>query len=114
MMSSGARSAPIFFGDVLRSSSPSSRDLASCAPFSVTNATIAWPLISCGLPDDRGLGDGGVIDERALDLHRADAVAGDVHHVVDAAEQPEVAVVVELGAVAGEVDAGYFDQYCFT
>ena len=32
-----------------------------------------------------------VADERALDLHRADAVARDVHHVVDATHDPEVA-----------------------
>ena len=56
--------------------------------------------------DDRGLGHRGVLDERRLDLGRRDAVAGDVHDVVDAAEQPEVAVVVALGAVAGEVPAG--------
>ena len=33
-------------------------------------------------------------------------MAGDVHHVVDAAEEPEVAVLVDAGAVAGEVEAG--------
>ena len=54
--------------------------------------------------DDGGLGHARMIDQRALDFHRADAVPGDVQHVVDAAEQPEVAVVVALGAVAGEVD----------
>ena len=32
-------------------------------------------------------------------------MARHVHHVVDAAEQPDVAVLVELGAVAGEVHA---------
>ena len=53
---------------------------------------------------DRRLGDLVVVDERALDLDRRDAVAGDVHHVVDAAEQPEVAVLVDARAVAGEVD----------
>src|SRR5262249_57822493 len=47
-----------------------------------------------------------VIDQRALDLHRPDAVAGDVDHVVDAAEQPEVAVGVALRPVAGDIDAG--------
>ena len=31
---------------------------------------------------------------------------GDVHHVVDAAEQPEVAVLVPAGAVARQVDVG--------
>ena len=33
-------------------------------------------------------------------------MAGDVHHVVDAAEQPEVAVFVHLAAVTGEIPAG--------
>src|SRR4029077_6097832 len=35
-----------------------------------------------------------------------DAVAGDVHHVVDAAEEPEIAVLVALRAVSREVDPG--------
>ena len=47
-----------------------------------------------------------MVDEGALDLVRADAVPGDVHHVVDPAEQPVVAVGVPLRAVAGEVHAG--------
>ena len=59
-----------------------------------------------GLADDRRLGDALVADERALDLGRADAVAGDVHHVVDAPKQPVVALVVALAAVADEVLAG--------
>src|SRR5437879_7788925 len=41
-----------------------------------------------------------------LDLHRADPVAGDVDHVVDAAHEPEAAVLVDPGAVSGEVLAG--------
>ena len=53
---------------------------------------------------DRRLGDVLVVDERRLDLDRRDAVPGDVHHVVDPPEQPEVAVLVDPGAVAGEVD----------
>ena len=53
--------------------------------------------------DDCRLGDGRVRHERRLDLGGGDPVTGHVHHVVDATEQPEVAVVVELGAVAGEV-----------
>jgi hypothetical protein len=53
--------------------------------------------------DDRGLGDRRVRDQRRLDLGRRQAVAGDVHDVVDPAEQPDVAVLVVLGAVAGEV-----------
>ena len=31
-------------------------------------------------------------------------MTGDVHDVVDPPEQPEVAVLVELGAVAREID----------
>ena len=44
-----------------------------------------------------------MIHQRALDLHRADAVPGHVQHVVHATEQPEVAVGIALRAVAGEV-----------
>src|SRR6266576_4558653 len=44
-----------------------------------------------------------MVHQRALHFHRADAVAGDVEHVVDAAEDPEVAVLIALGAVAREV-----------
>ena len=55
---------------------------------------------------DRRLRDPRVVDERRLDLDRRDPVAGDVHHVVDAAEQPEVSVLVDPGAVACEVEAG--------
>jgi SAM-dependent MidA family methyltransferase len=51
-----------------------------------------------------------VVDQRRLHLGGGDAVARHVHHVVDPAEQPQVAVVVELGAVAGEVAALVADQ----
>ena len=47
-----------------------------------------------GLPHGRGLGHRGVAHERALDLGRADAVARDVEHVVDAPDDPEVAVLI--------------------
>ena len=57
------------------------------------------------LADHRRLGDRRMVDERRLDLDGGDAVAGDVHHVVDAAEQPVVALLVALGAVAREVHA---------
>ena len=54
--------------------------------------------------DDRGLGDLRMIDQRAFHFHRADAMPRHVQHIVDAAEQPVIAFVVALGAVAGEVD----------
>ena len=56
-----------------------------------------------GTSDDRGFRDGGMRDERAFDFGGAEAVAGDVEHVVDAADDPEVAVLVAPRAVAGEV-----------
>src|SRR5690606_9167383 len=38
-------------------------------------------------------------------LHCPQAMPGDVEHIVDAAQQPEVAVLVDARAVAGEVHA---------
>ena len=55
--------------------------------------------------DDRGLGDVRMIDERALDFHRAEPMSGHVQHVVHATEQPVEAVVIAACAVAGEIDA---------
>src|SRR5690606_17137672 len=49
---------------------------------------------------------GGVGDEGGFDFGGGDVVAGDEHDVVDAAEEPVVAVGVAFGAVAGEVVAG--------
>ena len=75
----------------------------SSPPFSVTNATIAWPVCASIRPQNR-LGHRGVVDEGALDLDRRDPMAGDVHHVVHPAEEP-VAVLVDPCAVAREVHA---------
>ena len=104
MMSSGRAIAPIFLHDVLlQLARPAPR--VALRPFLQRHERrhrLALDLVRPA--DDRRLGDLRMVDERALDLHRADAVAGDVQHVVDAAEQPEEAVVVALGAVAGEVD----------
>ena len=72
----------------------------------VTKAAMPWPLISWVMPITAASATAGWLTSARLDLHRADAVAGDVQHVVDAAEQPVVALVVALGAVAGEVAAG--------
>ena len=53
-----------------------------------------WPLMSCGIADDGGLGHLRVADQGALDLGGADAMARDVDHVVDPAGDPVVAVRV--------------------
>ena len=59
-----------------------------------------------GPPDDRRFRDQlAVRDQRGLDLHRAKAVAGDVEHVVDAADDAEIAILIGARAVAGEVAA---------
>ncbi len=58
-----------------------------------------------GGADDGRLGHLRVRDQRRLDLGRGDVVAGDEHDVVDPAEQPQVAVLVALRAVAREVEA---------
>ena len=55
--------------------------------------------------DHGGLGDLRVRDQRAFDFRRAEPVAGDVDHVVDAPRYPVVAVLVAAAAVAGEVGA---------
>ena len=70
----------------------------------MTNATTAWPVVSSFGADDRRLRDPRVADQRGLDLGGREPVARHVHHVVHAAEQPDVAVVVLLGAVAREVE----------
>ena len=81
------------------------RRSGSASAFRVTKAMMAWPVVGVVGADDGRLGHRRVVDQRRLDLGGRDAVARDVHDVVDPAEQPEVAVVVELGAVAGEVPA---------
>src|SRR5207253_7475816 len=55
------------------------------------------------LADDGALGDGFVLEQRALDLERPDPVGRGEDDVVGAAGEPEVAVVVTRRAVAGDV-----------
>ena len=93
----GLAIGPISWATCSRSSctrtSPCALSSATC-PRRMTKATIAWPVVASVRADDGRLGDRRVDDQRRLDLGGRDAVAGDVHHVVDAAEQPEVAVLV--------------------
>ncbi len=55
--------------------------------------------------DDRTLGDRLVTRERGLDRAGGEAVAGDVEHIVGAAHDVDVAVLVDVAAVTGEVIA---------
>ena len=77
--------------------------MASIPFFRVTKQTSAWPFSVVGPADDSGLGHEGVRDDGALDLGRADPVPRDVQHVVNSADDPEIAVLVEARAVTREI-----------
>src|SRR5215471_7576848 len=55
---------------------------------------------SVGRAHHRGLGDGGVVEDRALDLKGPDAVARALDHVVGAPLEPEVAVRISSSEIA--------------
>ena len=74
-----------------------------CPPRRITNAAIAWPVVASSLPTTAASATAGwstSADSTSVVLM---LWPDDEHDVVDAAEQPEVAVVVALGAVAREV-----------
>ena len=58
------------------------------------------------LADDAGLGDRRMLDERRLDLERSQPLPGCLDHVVRAAKEPEVTLLVPIGLVTGDVPAG--------
>ena len=61
--------------------------------------------IRVGHADDGALGDRRMLEERALDLERADAVGRGEDHVVRSADEPEVALLVADGTIARHVPA---------
>ncbi len=103
-MFAGLAIAPIFTATWFRSSSSiSTEPVVAALERHVGDDRLTGGRVRA--PAHRRLGDALVVDERRLDLDRRDPVPRDVHHVVDAAEQPEVAVLVDPRAVAGEVEA---------
>ena len=62
------------------------------------------PRSGSGTSGDRALQHGLVLDERAFHLERANAVARALDHVIRPADEPEVAVFVTPGNVAGVVE----------
>ncbi len=60
-------------------------------------------MVEGDVPDDCGLSAQRVLRERVLHLGGADAMARHVEHVVDAAGDPDVAVLVTPSAIAAEV-----------
>ena len=65
-----------------------------------------------GLAHNGRFGNSVMIDERALNLRRRDAMAADVHHVVDAAHEPKIAVGIPITAIACEIEMFEFRPIC--
>ena len=65
-----------------------------------------FPLDLVGPAHGRGFGHRIVAHQRAFDLDRAQPVTGNVEHVINAAHDPVVAVVVATGIVAAEIFSG--------
>ena len=81
----------------------------------MTKVWMALPLTSCGRPMAAASATAGWLTSADFDLGGAQAVAGDLDHVVHAADDPEVAVLVALGRVAGGVACrGSLLQYWLT
>jgi len=55
-------------------------------------------------PDDGSFGDGVVLDEGGFDLGRGETVTADVDHIVDAAADPVVALVITSSSVTRELE----------
>ena len=98
----GLAIGPIVAATWSRSSSTRA-SLGSLPDRRITNAAMAWPGVASVFPTTAASATAGWLDQRALDLGGGDVVTGDEHHVVDPTEEPVVALVVALGAVAGEV-----------
>src|SRR5215469_1918175 len=55
--------------------------------------------------DDRSVGDKGVLGQNVLDLMRADALAGNAEHIIDATEEPVIAAGIAPSPIPGEIRA---------
>src|SRR5690606_11473918 len=67
----------------------------------VSEHSFAFDLVL--LANDRGLRHARMRNECRLDFHRAQAMARNIQHVVDAAHHPEVTILVAMSAVARDV-----------
>ena len=93
--------------DRRRRSPAAGRSASISAPaLSTTNARGTWPLSGVVHADDRALGHQRVGGHDGLHGPGREPVTGDVDHVVGAAHDEDVAVLVEVAAVAGGVAAG--------
>src|SRR5258708_23372282 len=62
------------------------------------------PAELVGPAGDAGLGDGGIAEERRLDLDRPRGMVGDPVDLVGPPAEPHAAIGVDRGRVAGEID----------
>lgn len=69
-------------------------EAGDCLAFEIMRAT-----------DNGGLRDGWVSDEGGFDFRGSEAVAGDVEHIIEATDDPEVALFIAACAVASSVDS---------
>ena len=69
-----------------------------------------FPLNVMRETDDGRFGYVGMGNQRTLNLGRADPVAGNIHHVVNTAHQPEVTVFILSRPVSGKVKTGLLDK----
>ena len=86
-------------------SSSRSSSVGSYPGRSATKALTTSPATGSGTPITPASATRRVLHQRALDLERADQVPGRLDDVVAAADEPEPAVGVAPGQVAGEVPA---------
>ena len=100
-MSSGWASAPISLRTCCLSSLR--KRFARLAALERDEHGHGFALDLVGPPHGGGFGHVRMADQGAFDLDRAQPMAGDVQHVVDAAHDPVVAVGVAAGVVAGQV-----------
>src|SRR5208337_2046604 len=60
---------------------------------------LVWP------PDNRGFRDLGMRNERTLDFHGAQTMAGHINDVIYPAHDPEITILVFARSVAGKINA---------
>ena len=65
-----------------------------------------------GASDDSRFSHGGMADQRAFNVGGANAMAGDVQHIVRATDYGEVAVLIAHGDIARGISVGNFAQSC--
>ncbi len=77
---------------------------ALAPPLKADKRDDALPFELIGAANHRGFGHSRVTHQRRFNFHRAQTVARDVDHIVNAAHHPEVAIAITAGPITGEVD----------